>query len=75
MNGFISKSALNARRSLYKKGLRVELVSMEDPYTNLKPGDLGTIEFVDDIGTIFINWDNGSSLVVILGEDAIKILR
>ncbi len=75
MNGFISKTALNARRSLYRKGVRVELVSMNDPCTNLKPGDLGTVDFVDDIGTIFVSWDNGSSLGVVYGEDAVKILR
>ena len=75
MNGFISKAALNARRSLYRKGVRVELVSMNDPFTNLKPGNIGTIDFVDDIGTVFVSWENGSSLGVILGEDAIKILR
>ena len=75
MNGFISKAALNARRSLYRKGVRVELVSMNDPFTNLKPGDLGTVDCVDDIGTIFVNWDNGSSLGIVYGEDAVKILR
>ena len=63
MNGFISKAALEARRSLYRKGLRVELVSMNDPYTKLKPGDLGTVDFVDDAGTIFISWDSGSRLM------------
>ena len=75
MNGYISKAMLNARRSLYRTGLRVELVSMNDPYTNLKPGDLGTVDFVDDIGTIFVSWDNGSSLGIVYGEDAVKILR
>lgn len=75
MNGFINKAALNARRSLYRKGVRVELVSMNDPFTNLKPGDRGTVDCVDDIGTIFVNWDNGSSLGIVYGEDAVKILR
>lgn len=50
-------------------GTRVELVRMEDPYTKLKPGDRGTVTYVDDIGTIHVNWDSGSSLGVVFGED------
>ena len=40
MNSFISKATLEARRARYKKGVRVELISMTDPYTKLKPGDI-----------------------------------
>lgn len=65
MNNFISKAALEGRRARYKNGARVELVSMTDPYTKLKPGDLGTVEFVDDAGTVFIIWDSGSHLGVV----------
>ncbi|GMK39115.1 hypothetical protein PCCS19_21690 [Paenibacillus sp. CCS19] len=54
------------------KGRRVELVSMTDPYTTLKPGDQGTVNFVDDAGTIFVNWDSGSKLGVVYGVDIIK---
>lgn len=74
MNNFISKAALEARRARYKKGARVELVSMHDPYTQLKPGDFGTVDFVDDTGTIFIIWDSGSHLGAVYGEDEIRLL-
>ena len=70
----ISKAALAARRARYAKGTRVELISMSDPYTNLKPGDQGTVDFVDDTGTVFVTWDNGSSLGAVYGEDEIKLL-
>ena len=56
------------------KGKRVELLSTTDPYTTLKPGDKGTIEFVDDLGTVHISWDNGSKLGLVPGEDQFKIL-
>jgi hypothetical protein len=69
---FISKATLAARRKKYKPGTRVELVSMNDPYTKLKPGDRGTVRLVDDIGTVFVNWDNGSGLGAAYGEDEIK---
>lgn len=74
MNNFISKVALEARRARYKKGARVELVSMNDPYTKLKPGDLGTVDFVDDTGTVFVKWDSDSNLGVVFGEDEIRLL-
>ena len=45
---------------------------MNDPYTRLKSGDRGTVSFVDDIGTIFVNWDCGSGLGVAYGEDIIR---
>lgn len=74
MNNFISKAALEARRARYKKGARVELVSMTDPYTKLKPGDIGTVDFVDDTGTVFITWDSGSHLGAVYGEDEVRLL-
>ena len=57
------------------KGKRIELISTTDPYTELKPGDLGTVDFVDDMGTIHINWDNGSQLGLVPGEDQYKIVE
>ena len=48
---------------------RVILIRMSDPYTNLRLGDRGTVTLVDDIGTIHVNWDCGSSLGVVFGED------
>ena len=56
-------------------GKRIELISTSDPYTELKPGDLGTVDFVDDLGTIHINWDNGSQLGLVPGEDQYKIVE
>jgi len=51
----------------------VELVSMNDPYTSLKPGDRGTVTSVDSIGTVFVDWDSGSTLGVAYGADEIKL--
>lgn len=32
-------------------------------------GTLGTVIGVEDIGSIMVNWDNGSGLNVVYGED------
>lgn len=62
---------LKALRKQYPKGCRVKLIHMNDPYRpDLKEGTLGTVIGVDDIGTIHVAWDCGSSLGVVLGEDS-----
>ena len=43
-------------------GKRVQLQYTNDPYTKLRQGDEGVIDFVDDTGTISVLWDSGSSL-------------
>jgi len=73
-NRIISENQLERRRELYAPDTRVELVSTNDPHTTLKPGDRGTVTDVDDIGTVFVKWDNGSGLGVAYGEDQIKIV-
>jgi hypothetical protein len=44
------------------EGKRVRLVHCNDRYTKIKPGTEGTVEFVDDLGTLHVKWDDGSSL-------------
>jgi len=45
---------------------------MDDPYSKLRPGDKGRVEFVDDTGTLHTAWDNGSQLGVVYGADHVK---
>ena len=73
MNKFPSKEIMLALRRQYPKGARVALVRMNDPYTKLRPGDLGTVDFIDDAGTLFCRWDNGSTIGAVFGEDEIRL--
>ena len=71
----ITPDELAGLRSHYPRGCRVKLVSMNDPYCrDLKPGMLGTVMNVDDIGTIHITWDCGSTLGVVYGEDLCTVV-
>lgn len=71
----VDKDTLNKLREEYPAGSRVELTKMNDPYRpDLVPGTRGTVQAVDDSGTIHVNWDCGSSLEVVYGEDACKKL-
>jgi len=74
MNKFPSMEIVERLRKQYPSGTRVELVCMNDPYSKLKPGDRGTVDFIDDTGTIFCCWDCGSTLGVVYGEDAVRKL-
>ena len=69
MHKFPSKETVNQLRNQYPTGSRVELLRMNDPYSRLIPGDTGTVTGVDDIGTIHVNWDCGSTLGIAYGED------
>lgn len=51
------------------EGDRIRLVFCSDPYTKLEPGLLGTVSMVDAWGTVHVDWDNGSRLGLVPGED------
>lgn len=65
---------LNNLRLRYPTGTRVKLVYMGDDPQALSVGSLGTVHHVDDIGTIHVKWDCGSSLGIIHGVDEIRIV-
>ena len=68
MNGFPRKEVVERIRAAFPAGSRVKLVHMEDIQAP-PPGTLGRVLAVDDMGTIHVSWDNGSSLGVVYGED------
>ena len=71
----MSRREVEALRKRYPKGTRVKLISLEDPYSRLPEGTKGTVDAVDDIGTIHVRWDNGSGLGIVPGVDEIKVIQ
>lgn len=61
-------------KKLYPPGTRIELISMKDPYAPVPAGTRGTVKFVDDMGTIFPEWDNGRTLGIVPNEDSFRKL-
>lgn len=69
----ILKKALEASKA-GMAGMRVKLIYMEDPQAPA-PGTEGTVQFIDDMGTIHVAWDTGCSLGLVPGVDEWKILK
>ena len=59
----------------FPKGTTIKCLQMNDPFHPVPPGTIGVVEHVDDMGTIHMNWENGSTLALIYGEDRFKKLN
>ena len=74
MKGFLSQKQVEKVKEQYPVGTRVELIHMDDPYAPIEPGIQGTVESVDDAGTLHMRWDNGRTLGIVPGEDQFKVI-
>lgn len=73
----ITKEIALSRKEEFPVGARVELLHLaeEDNFKEtLPPGTKGTVRYVDSLGTVHIQWDNGSRLGA-LPEDSILLLE
>lgn len=71
---FPGEAGLERLRRTYPKGTKVRLLAMED--VQAPPvGAKGEVRGVDDVGSILVRWENGSSLSLIPGVDAFEILK
>ena len=70
MNRIPSREQVENLRQRYPVGTRIVLHRMDDPYAPNPPGTKGTVTYVDDMGQIGVNWDNGSGLSLVPGEDS-----
>lgn len=69
--GELEKMAIKLRKR-FPVGSRVRLVKMDGE--SLPVGTEGTVIDVDDIGTIHVHWDCGSSLGVVYPEDRRELI-
>ena len=61
-------------KEAYPHGTRLILLSMNDQHHPVESGTRGTVEQVDDMGTIHMKWDNGRGLGLVPGEDEFRRL-
>ena len=65
---------INLLKEKYPEGTKIRLIYMDDSQA-LPSGTVGTVRKVDDMGTIHVLWDNGSTLGVIEGVDSFKVVE
>ncbi|MBR2894522.1 MAG: DUF4314 domain-containing protein [Oscillospiraceae bacterium] len=59
----------------YPPGSRIEVTVMRDDPRPIAPGTRGTVNFVDDIGTVHCTFDNGRQLGVCPGKDSFHLVQ
>ena len=73
MMKMLTRREVEQIKARYTKGLRIELIHMDDPQAP-PAGTRGTIMTVDDIGDLVVAWDNGCGLNVVPGVDLVRII-
>ena len=58
----------------YPPGTRIMLLQMGDDPHPVEPNTRGTVKFVDDMGTLHCDFDNGRQLGLVPGEDSFRRL-
>ena len=70
----MDRKMVNFIKEQYPPGTRIRLNAMDDPHHPILPGTEGEVDFVDDEGQIFTNWNNGRTLPLAPGEDSFTVL-
>lgn len=71
---FPSESYLEQLRKQYPKGTKLQLISMRNEKYPILPGTIGEVTHIDDLGSIHMKWQNGSSLALIPEVDSFKVV-
>jgi hypothetical protein len=66
---------MNPKRDTTKNGKRIKMLETmsEDPNPIFKD-EMGTVQYIDDMGYIHVKWDNGRTLSVLPEVDKYEIL-
>lgn len=66
----MTEKKIKRLKERYPAGTRVQLDRMGDDPNPIPSGSKGTVSFVDDIGTVMVNFDNGRCLGICPNVDS-----
>ena len=69
-----TEKELTALREKYSTGTIVKLISMDDVQSP-PVGTIGEVTLIDDMGSVHVHWQNGSTLALIPDVDSWEILK
>ena len=72
---FPNKNYLEQLRKQSPVGTKIRLISMRNEKYPILPGTIGEVTHIDDMGSIHMKWQNGSSLAIIPEVDSFKVLE
>lgn len=73
MMKFPNKAYLEQLRKQYPKGTKLQMITMRNEKYPVPPGTVGEVTYIDDIGSIHMKWENGSSLAIIPEVDSFRV--
>lgn len=74
MNDFPSQKEVERIKKMYPKGTRILIERMNDPYHPIERGTKGTVDYVDDVGTLHCTFDNGRCQGVVTNTDIFHVI-
>lgn len=69
----LTQEEIQKIKGTYKKGSKIYLIKMYDLFAPPSK-TIGIVAGIDDAGHIMMNWENGSTLSLVLGVDQFKVL-
>lgn len=58
-----------------RPGALVRLVSPSDSNRQLRSGESGTVERIEQTGTLHVHWESGATVALIPGEDVWELVH
>ena len=62
----IHQEWLKFLRDQYPVGSRIKLREMGSDDRPIKPGSMGSLQYIDDLGTFHVAWDDGRGLGLVI---------